>query len=367
MNRLWVRFTLMVTGILMLAGLAPVLFSLAVEFNVISGPSSMNQLDDIRAALPAEMQAQFDARMQDFAQNYFSRSLLAAVIVSAVIGALLSRTLAAPLQALEAGARAIATQDLSHRVPVKGSQEIQSVARAFNQMAVQLDQAELLRRNLLADVAHELRNPLHVLQGNLQAILDDVYPLSKGEIARLLDQTRLLTTLVDDLHDLAQAEAHQMPLNKQMTDMADLVKETAVSFKPVAAAKGVTLQVELLGPTPYLTVDANRMRQAVSNLLNNALRHTPEKGQIMVTVVEKADGLHILVRDSGSGIEAAHLPFVFDRFYRTDSARSRDQGGTGLGLAIVKGIVEAHEGTVTAVSPGAGLGSTFEISLPSLT
>lgn len=364
MNRLWVRFMLMVTGILMLVSLTPVLYSVAVETGVIPGPAMMEQLSDIRAALPQEMQARFDERMQDFAKNYFSRSLLSATLVGAVIGALLSRTLAAPLQALEEGAEAIARQELSYRVPVQGSQEIQSVARAFNQMAVQLDQAELLRRNLLADVAHELRNPLHVLRGNLQAILDDVYPLSKGEIARLLDQTRLLTSLVDDLHDLAQAEAHQMLLRKQLTDMADLVKETAVSFKPVAAARRVKLTVELLGPTPYFWVDANRMRQAVHNLLNNALRYTPEGGEIWVTVVEEADSLRIRVRDTGEGIEAPHLPFIFDRFYRSDNARSRDKGGAGLGLAIVKAIVEAHEGEVTAVSPGPHQGSAFEITLP---
>ena len=365
MNRLWVRFTLMITGMLMLVALVPVLYSLSIEHEILAGPNAMGQLDDIRAALPEEMQVEFDERMQNFAQNYFSRSLVGASLLSALIAILLSRSLTAPLQALETGANAIATQDLSHRVPVRGSREIQSVARAFNQMAVQLDQGESLRRNLLADVAHELRNPLHVLRGNLQAILDDVYPLSKAEIARLLNQTRLLTTLVDDLHDLAQAEAHQMPLHKQTTDMADLVKETAVAFKPVAAAKGISLKVELLGPTPYFLVDANRMRQVIHNLLNNALRHTPENGEIWVTVVAEHEALHIRVRDTGVGMDAAHLPYVFDRFYRTDSARSRDNGGAGLGLAIVKAIVEAHGGGVTAVSPGVGQGSTFEIVLPS--
>jgi len=142
------------------------------------------------------------------------------------------------------------------------------------------------------------------------------------------------------------------------------VKDTAVSFKPVAMAKGVSLKVELLGPTPRFLVDANRMRQVVYNLLNNALRHTPENGEIWATVVEEQDGLHIRVRDTGEGIEAIHLPYVFDRFYRTDTARSRDRGGTGLGLAIVKAIVEAHDGVVTAVSPGPNQGSTFEVILP---
>jgi signal transduction histidine kinase len=362
-NRLWVRFALVVAGILMVVVLTPFLYGTAVEFGLVS-PAGTGQMQDIRQALPPELQAQFDERMQAFALEYLVRGLVGVFVIGTIIGLLLSRSLTAPLRALETGAKAIATQELSYRVPVAGSSEIRAVAQAFNQMAAQLEAAEKVRRSLLADVAHELRNPLHILRGNLQAILDDVYPLSKGEIARLLDQTQLLTTLVDDLHDLAQAEAHQMPLHKELTDMADLVKETAVFFKPIAAAKSINLQVELLGPTPYYRVDPNRLRQAMHNLLNNALRHTPEKGRIWVTVVEEQGALHVRVRDSGAGIEATHLPYVFDRFYRTDSARSRDQGGVGLGLAIVKAIVEAHGGVVTAVSAGPGQGSTFEIVLP---
>jgi signal transduction histidine kinase len=231
-------------------------------------------------------------------------------------------------------------------------------------MAERLEKDETLRRNLLADVAHELRNPLHVIQGNLQAILDDVYPLNKEEIVHLSDQTRLLTTLVDDLYDLSQAEAHQMVLHKGMVDMADLVKETAVSFKPVAAAQNISLQVELLGATPYAHIDSDRMRQAVVNLLTNALRHTPKGGKIRATVEQKGDFLQILVHDSGTGIEPEHLPYIFDRFYRTDNARSRDRGGTGLGLAISKAIVDAHDGEIIASSSGKGLGATFEIRLP---
>jgi signal transduction histidine kinase len=146
--------------------------------------------------------------------------------------------------------------------------------------------------------------------------------------------------------------------------MADLVKETAVSFKPVAAAKHVSLKVELLGATPYATVDSGRLRQAIHNLLTNALRHTPEGGKIRVTVEQSEETVHIIVKDSGSGIEPAHLPYVFDRFYRIDSARSRDKGGTGLGLAITKAIIEAHGGEISADSPGKNLGATFEIRLP---
>ncbi|PID85889.1 MAG: two-component sensor histidine kinase, partial [Chloroflexi bacterium] len=257
--------------------------------------------------------------------------------------------------------------NLEQRVEVCGTAEVQAVAKRFNEMAERLEQNELLRRNLLADVAHELRNPLHVIQGNLQAILDDVYPLNKEEIVRLSDQTCLLTTLVDDLYDLSQAEAHQMVLYKQTMDMADLVKETAVSLKPAASAQNIKLQIELLGSTPYAQVDPGRIQQTITNLLINALRHTPSGGEIWVTVEQRGDTLHIIIRDNGHGIEPEHLPHVFDRFYRTDRARSRDRGGAGLGLAIAKAIVDTHEGKITASSPGLGQGATFEIQLQALT
>ncbi|MCZ7668684.1 MAG: ATP-binding protein [Chloroflexi bacterium] len=269
-----------------------------------------------------------------------------------------------PLRDLEEAAKAFGQQNLSQRVVVRGTDEVQAVALRFNEMAERLEKDESLRRNLLADVAHELRNPLHIIQGNLQAILDDVYPLSPEEIARLLDQTRLLTTLVDDLHDLAQAESNQLHLNKQRVDMAALVKETAGAFKPVAAAKNVSVQVELLGATPYASVDAARFRQALQNLFTNALRHTPEGGRIGVSVIQRADHLHITLQDSGAGIEPQHLPYVFDRFYRTDNARSRDKGGAGLGLAIAKAIIEAHQGQILAESEGIGQGTTIKIVLP---
>ncbi len=217
---------------------------------------------------------------------------------------------------------------------------------------------------MLADVAHELRNPLHLLQGNLQAMLDDVYPLNKEEIGRLVDQTRQLARLTDDLHELAQAEAHRLPLHKQTVDVATLVKESAAAFRPLAKSKEVELRVELLGTIPTLHVDAARLRQATDNLLRNALRHTPAGGRILVQVEQQDSAVTMRVEDTGQGIAAEHLAHVFDRFYRTDSARSRDQGGTGLGLAIARAIIEAHDGQIEVASPGLGHGSTFTVRLP---
>lgn len=280
-------------------------------------------------------------------------------------GILMSRSLTAPLNNLVRGARAIGTRNFSQRVEEKGSDEIIAVARAFNEMASNLEHAEQLRRNLLADVAHELRTPLSVLQGNLRAILDEVYPLDQTEMARLYEQTRFLSRLVNDLHELAQAEAGQLPLNKQETDLAELVRTTVESFRPSTEAKAISLQTELPTNLPPLWVDGERLRQVLQNLLANALRHTPSGGVIAVRATSEPGFTRLSVADTGEGISAEHLPYIFDRFYRADQARSRDRGGAGLGLAIARAIVEAHGGQISAASPGAsGQGSVFTIQLP---
>lgn len=354
MNRLWVRLSLAFGMVVILVSLVFGLTArIFIEENMRPEP---------------EMQPEVRTYLRQLRQERspFNMTTVIIVVGGVAIGAgiMMSRTLTAPMKELGEAAQAIGRQDLSRRITVSGTDEVQAMAIRFNEMAQQLEQAESLRSNLLADVAHELRNPLHVLQGNLQAILDGVYSLSNEEIVRLSDQTRHLTTLVDDLYILAQAEANQLPLYKQETDIAQLVKESAAAYLPLARANDITLQVELLGSIPSLEVDADRLRQVTNNLLNNALRHSPKGGEILVTVEQKERQLTVSVKDEGSGIDPEHLDHVFERFYRTDSARSRDRGGTGLGLAIVKAIVEAHDGQVSAESLGAEQGSVFTVSLP---
>ncbi len=282
-----------------------------------------------------------------------------------VFGILMSLTLTAPLNNLAEAARDIGARNLSRRVKVAGSDEMIEVAHAFNEMAAGLEQAEQLRRNLLADVAHELRTPLTVLQGNLRAILDEVFPLDNSEMARLYKHTRLLSRLVNDLHELAQAEARQLPLNLQETDLLDLVKSTGDTFNPIAETKSITLRLNLPPHLPPIRVDAARLTQVLQNLLANALRHTPAGGTIIIHVESAPDAICLSISDTGDGIPPEHRPYIFDRFYRTDPARSRDRGGAGLGLAIARAIIEAHGGIITVASEGTpGQGSTFTIQLP---
>ena len=285
--------------------------------------------------------------------------------IGIVFGVIISRSLSAPLNKLADGARAIGGRDLSRRVEVSGSDEIKEVAQAFNEMAGNLEEAELLRRNLLADVAHELRTPLTVLQGNLRAMLDGVYELDEAEVTRLYEQTRLLSRLVNDLHELAQAEAKQLPLNLQATNLAQLVMSAEDAFAPVAEANGIGLHNNLPPDLPLVRVDTARFTQVLHNLLNNALRHTPAEGSVTIQAQSTPGTVELTITDTGEGIPPEHLPHIFDRFYRTDPARSRDRGGAGLGLAIARAIVEAHGGQISAASTGiSGQGSSFTIYLP---
>jgi signal transduction histidine kinase len=290
---------------------------------------------------------------------------LIAGVSGILFGILMSRSLTAPLNRLAEAAHAIGARKLTRRVEVKGSAEIVKLARAFNDMAAALEEAETLRRNLVADVAHELRTPLTVLQGNLRAILDDVYPLSKTEVVHLYDETRLLSRLVNDLHELSQAEARQLPLNLQLIDLSQLIDDTAATFGLVAESQGVAFHIQMAADLPPILADCARLSQVLHNLLDNALRHTPESGTISLLVERDEKHLRLAVRDTGDGIGAEHLPHVFERFYRADSNHSRETGGTGLGLAIVRAIVEAHDGHVTVTSDGIpGHGATFTVDLP---
>jgi len=285
--------------------------------------------------------------------------------IGVIAGIFVSRSLAAPLYKLSEAARGIAARDLTQRVPVAGTTEMIQLAQAFNEMGAALEQAETLRRNLVADVAHELRTPLTVLQGNLRAILDDVYKLDKAEVASLYNQTRVLNRLVNDLHELAQAEARQLPMRLQTVNLQEVVARVVDYFSPVAEAENIQLVVSVEENLPTVWGDFSRLTQVLNNLITNALHHTPEHGSIFIELKQVDDQLALCVADTGKGIPPEHQPHIFERFYRADRARSRNTGGAGLGLAIVKAIVEAHDGTVSLQSDGIpGKGAAFTVLLP---
>ena len=355
MDRLWVRLSLVITLVIIVAASAIGLTARLTN----------TALDDQDLTPPPEVIAYFEQQAARRIPVDVTTVAVVVGVIAIVAGVWMSRILTKPLSELEEGAEAIGRQDLSHRVPVHGSKEMVAVASAFNDMAAQLEQEESLRRNLLADVSHELRHPVHILQGNLQAILDDVYPLEKDEIQRLLVQTQHLGVVVNDLHILAQAEAHQLPLFKQETDIAALVKQTVTSFDAHAALRDIAIRVELLGTIPKaIFVDTARIRQAIYNLLDNALRHSKDGSTILLSVQQMTAIVQISIRDYGDGIPAEQLPYIFERFYQTDKARNRAEDSTGLGLAIVKAIIEAHDGQISVASAGAGKGTTFTFSLP---
>lgn len=294
-------------------------------------------------------------------------TLAQAALIAGAIGVLLSvliaRGLSAPLDRLAAAVRQISTGRLNQHVPEKGSREIANLARDFNHMADSLQQAETLRRNMVADIAHELRTPLTVIQGNLQAILDGVYPLDRAEVAAIHDETLMLARLVNDLRELALAEAGQLSLNVQPFDLGPLLAQAVSAFDEPAQQRGVILALE---PAPAAQVlgDADRVRQVVYNLMSNALKHTPAGGRVTIAVDAQQPGaIDVSIRDTGSGISAEDLPHVFDRFWRADKARTRDQGGSGLGLAIARQLVEAQHGRIGAESEP-GQGSRFWFRLP---
>jgi signal transduction histidine kinase len=243
-------------------------------------------------------------------------------------------------------------------------------------MAADLEKVEELRRNMVADVAHELRTPLSVLQGNLRAILDGVYALEQAEIAGLYDETRLLSRLVEDLHELAQAEAGQLHLDLRPTDLIEVVQTTVANFVVAAEAKGVKLTTDWADETANLPVlaDPDRLAQIMRNLLSNALRHTPEGGQITVSATVRRTtppAVRIVVADTGEGIPPDDLPHVFDRFWRADRSRARETAGpstgsgrgSGLGLAIARHLVQAYGGEM-GVESEVGRGSRFWFTLP---
>ncbi len=279
-----------------------------------------------------------------------SRSLFIAIAVAGLVGLLLSlllsRSILRPVDELISAARAMEKGDLSQRVPVRSKGELGELASAFNAMAEGLTRLEQLRQNMVTDVAHELRTPLSNVSGYLEALRDGVVDPTPEMISSIHEEAMLLNRLVDDLQELAMAEAGQLKLVRQPVNIKVVVEKAVQSLKSQADEKYVNITVNLPGDLPLVEADAERMGQVLRNLLNNAITNTPSGGEITIQACIVDSQVEISVQDNGLGISAEHLPYVFERFYRVDQSRTRSTGGAGLGLAIVKQLVEAQGGQV---------------------
>ena len=296
-----------------------------------------------------------------------NRSLLWAGISAGVLGILLvwllSRRTLAPLQSLGAAARRLGRGDLSQRAETSGPTEIRELAHSFNIMAQGLEEAERQRRNLTADVAHELRTPLSNIQGYLEAIKDGLVDPTPETIDTIHEQALHLSRLVEDLRLLAQVEAGALQLQLSPTRLEELLQSSVEAVRPRADAKGVSLSLDVDAFLPILEMDATRISQVIGNLLENAITHTPEGGRVSVLARDSAGAVEVTVSDTGAGIASEDLPRLFDRFYRADPSRDRSTGGAGLGLTIARRLVEAHSGTIEVESE-LEQGSRFTIRLP---
>jgi two-component system OmpR family sensor kinase/two-component system sensor histidine kinase BaeS len=302
----------------------------------------------------------------DVARGVISAGLaLAAVLLGAA--AVFSRRISKPIARLTMAARTMAEGDLSVRVSGFGVREINELAEAFNSMAGSIAYADSRRRQLTADVAHELRTPLSILKGRLEGMQDGVYAPTPDQIGLLLNETALLERLIEDLRLLAQADAGQLPLYAEQVCPQGLLQSVAGAFAPQARDAGVSLQLAPVCDLPDLYADPQRISQVLGNLISNALRHTPSGGTITLaawTVPADSSHVYMSVQDTGMGIAPEDLPHVFDRFWKADRARSRS-GGAGLGLAIARRIVEAHGGRIWAAS-APGQGTTVAFALPAI-
>lgn len=287
-------------------------------------------------------------------------SVLALFLI--VVAALLVRRFVNPLADVIFAARAVANGKFNTRISSEGPQDLRSLSESFNEMAASLERNDRERRDMLADIAHELRTPLSVIRGRLEGIIDGVYSADGGQVSLALEQTYLLERLVDDLRLLTLVETRQLHFEKKSVDLAQLSQHTLDMFFAEAREKNILLSLEKGSDDFTIELDAQRTEQVIGNLIGNALRYIPEDSKIWLNLEKTTEFINLFVNDNGPGISDQDLPFLFDRFWRKDKSRSRAAGGTGLGLAIAKQLIEAQGGAITARNLDGG-GLQIQITL----
>src|SRR5215212_1570222 len=330
--------------------------------DLAKGISITNNDKVIGVLVPVAMPFQGRPREVEFIER-INRILLYGALIGAVIallvGIFLSRTLTRPIRELTRATHAVSEGDLSQQVPVRSNDELGELAQAFNRMSSELSRSVNTRKQMTADIAHELRTPLSLILGHAEAVHDGVLPPSRENFEIIRDEATRLEHLVNDLRILSLADAGELSISLQKVAPQRLLEEVASLYQYQTLQKNVTLDLEIASPLSDIEVDPGRMTQVLTNILDNALRHTPEGGKIILSARESAEQIELTIQDTGPGLKKEDLDHIFDRFYRTDSARQREggfQGGSGLGLAIARSIVQAHGGQLAAESePGKGL------------
>src|SRR5688500_6111024 len=292
--------------------------------------------------------------------NRINRTLLYGALIGAVfallLGVFLSRTLTRPIRELTQATRAVSEGDLSQQVPVRSDDELGELAQAFNKMSTELARSIKTRKQMTADIAHELRTPLSLILGHAEAVHDGVLPATRANFEIIREEATRLEHLVNDLRILSLADAGELTINLQPIEPERLHQEVAALYQYQAQRMNITLDLDSAAPLSTIEVDPGRMTQVLTNILDNALHHTPEGGRIVLAAKQMQDLIEISIQDSGPGITAQDANRIFDRFYRTDPSRQREDGGSGLGLAIARSIVHAHGGQIKAESElGKGL------------
>ncbi len=347
---------IILVGVVVLSGTAQLHTGAALDRH-------LNEMEDRFGNDPA-LAADLDANFHAAVNEILTVAALAALVAAAVVSLFTAQRIVQPVQAMMRASRHIADGDYHQRVQVTSQDELGTLARDFNQMALALEQTERRRMALVGDVAHELRTPLSSIKGVMEGLIDGVLPAEPRTFSSVQREVTRLQRLVQDLQELSRAEAGQIPLDMRAVAPGDIIRAAAERLRPQFEDKGVDLDLDLSPKLPQVRVDSGRVIQVLLNLLGNALQHTPCGGRVVVAAWREADEVVFAVKDTGVGISPEHLSHVFERFYRVDKSRSRVGGGSGIGLTIAKHLVEAHGGRIWADSPGLGQGTVFSFSLP---
>lgn len=341
----------------------------AVTFAIVAlaiGPALFR--DHVRQALGAVspvLERHLDEAFAAGAGIAIGVGTAAAIITAAGVSLIVARRLSQSIESVATAAAIVAAGDYTARVPSAGlGPEIDGLAGSFNAMAGKLEATEATRRRLLADAAHELRTPLATLDAFIEGLADGIRAPAAETWDVMAAQTFRLRRLADDISLVSRAEEHQLTLDRRPVNIGQVAATAVSAARPSYDAKGVKLTGDIPADLAELAADRERISQVLAELLSNALRHTPPEGEVTIRARSSGPEVQITVTDTGEGLAAEHLPHIFERFYRADSARDRAHGGSGIGLAIARALIMAHGGTIAASSGGPGMGTRFTITLP---